>query len=373
MIVPHNFEIALVNGRRDSRRPSGPPILEVTSLASIADGLAPGRMVQLNASKPPYNTTFASFHAWTPDFILPNDISTWGACGFWDDVRKQMFMLNDRTSAPAQATQNRFNLITYLASTHEWRHLPRPSELIGLPHVYNRNAYDQSRGHFYSRIQPNRIHRFNVDFNVWEHIPVSPPTGVSLVGNSPIAYHDAMDMLITPSSNGASSRLLGWRDGDTAWRDLGLTGHDGYHAMMYYNRPRQQCMIIAGGSPSAVRRVTIIEPNGAISQKANFPSTEVDGHIISNGIANGSLSYDPVSSNFLYFQNGDRLLWEYSPTLDEFRLSRSWKSDAPNDYKDDYLPGGSWFGRAIIPIEELGVSIMYTYYLPRVYKHASVF
>lgn len=351
MIVPHSFEIALVNGKRDSRLPFGLPALAGTTMADLAASCVPGRTIALGGAIPAYSANWAAYHI----FRGTNDADTWMGIGYWDRQRKLALMYGDRT-AGTTPTANISTFSLYTPTAHQWTHLPLPEEIIGVPHVYCRSAYDDSRGHFYRTPRRDRIHRYSVADGAWQHIAVTPPGATTMPSNYPCMYHEALDMLIVPDGDVGVRKLWGWSDGDTTWTEVSTLGLSGYHGQMIYNRTRGDALFVEGNTG---KRVRLIQANGAVVDMPPFTFATVSH-------SGQNISYDPVGGNYLV-REGFRL-WELNPEAEEWRLQTDWGA-AP--WSADWP--GNYFGRAFNVIDDLGVLLWQTYYGPRLYKPASAF
>lgn len=349
-IIYHSFEIALVNNRRDSRQPTGPSALAGTAIEAAAQACVPGRTVLLGGAIPTYNASFSSFHT----YRSTKDHDTWGGVAYWDRTRHLSIMFGDRTAGSAPVT-NVSAFGTYNASAHQWQHLPLPDEIIGTPHVYCRNAYDDSRGYFYRAPRPDRIHRFSILRNEWEHIPVTAEVA-AMPSQNPITWHEGLDALIMLDNSAGSMRLWTWSEGDTGWTQGAVIGVSSYHGLMMYNRTRGDALLISGISGRPCR---LISATGTVTTMPPCDFSEYS-------VAASHIAYDPVSGNYLYL-NG-RKLWELNPEAGEWRLQLDWAL-APQSA--DWP--GAYYGRAFSVINQLGVLLWQTYYGAFIYKPATVF
>lgn len=353
------FDIAYIPGQgRDSRIPDGWPSLTGTALESAAITCTPGRTIALSgATLPSYAPTWSGFRSWHPDEgrSVPADADTWGGIGYWDRNRKRTFIYNDRTAA-AYSHWNRSSFSSYLAADHRWIHNPLPTELIGRPHVYCRNAYDDSRGHFYRAAQNDRIHRYNTVENEWEHFAVAD-NGEHISTTAPMVWHEGLDMLITGDTGNGARRVWGWANGDTAWTDLGAMVISAYQSLMVYNRTRGDALMV---DDTNTRNCRLVLADGTTVE---MPPA---GAFATLKIATGNITYDPVSGNYLL--RSGRQLYELNPEAGEWRLQTDWSVEpASNDWP------GAYYGRPFIVIDDLGVLLWQTYYGVWVYKPASAF
>ena len=82
-------------------------------------------------------------------------------------------------------------------------------------------------------------------------------------------------------------------------------------------------------------------------------------------IKNHSLTYDPLSGNYLVLRRNQRQLYEYQPDRDEWRLAMDWSKSG--------WPFGAYGFEVPIVIDDLGVILWQYAPGPLLYRHRSVF
>lgn len=310
-----------------------------TQLANLAKQVAPGEFRPLKAGLPKGVGQFSElFRGYRPDGSGAPPIDTWTDSAQWDPKRKRAFFLGLRQS-------NRF--LTYHATGNTWEEISldvpnAPPRFQKFGHLYGRTALDWKRGHFY-RLDGSTLHRYSIDDDKWERFDQTV-----FKGYIPIGWHYGLDMLIGT----VGAKLYGFRDAQS--KPLGRTVVDGYHSSAKYN-PKRGDMLFIGGTKSK-RSVDVISPDGQIRHMKDAP--------FSFGISSDDLTHDPITGNYLVLHR-DRVLWEYQPDLDEWRIAL--------DMRDG---GTAWpFKDGIVPfvVDELGVIVWMTTPTPLIYRHKSVF
>ena len=366
-IISHTFDITHVVGSgRNSQLPDGHPALAGTVLQQIADELAPGRAVLLNPVYPSqFEGSWILFRRYRPDGeYLSADDATWAAKSLWDRTHKTSWTVAERAGGTRPPS---WNLRAYRASDNNFFHgsfALNPD--MSHAHTYGGQAIDDARGYIYYRCTPNLIRRYNVNSSTWEQINITA-NGIGIGGTGGQTYHEGLDGLLVISSLNSVLGVAIWRNGDSEWTWLAETGHHAHHAHMTYNRVRGDALILGGNSNP--EKVTLINADGSITAMQDRPDT-VDGYALRFGMQSRHLSYDPISGNYLMLdRDSKRVMWEYSPDLDEWRVGKDWASG--QSHSDDWP--GPYYGHPIVPVDELGVILWLSSYVPRVYKHVSVF
>jgi hypothetical protein len=204
---------------------------------------------------------------------------------------------------------------------------------------------DWKRGHYYWLSPGKVLNRYWIDEKRWESIP-----GVAMGGYISMEWHERLDMLIAINRG---HRMVSFRDGES--RSMGKSAVDGYHSVGRYNRKRGD-MLFAGGNDS-LRKISLIAADGSIRNLQDAPFDIV--------IKNASLTYDPVSGNYLVMLREQRQMYEFNPDRDEWRLARAWREpEWPFGRHGIYTP---------VVIDELGVLFWQSETGNRVYRHRSVF
>ena len=152
----------------------------------------------------------------------------------------------------------------------------------------------------------------------------------------------------------AENRLHGFRDG--RWMPLVKAAVHGYHSSARYN-PKRGDMLFIGGNHSR-RTVDILTADGQLVHRKDAP--------FAFSIRSDNLAHDPVTGNYLVLLD-DRILWEYSPDLDEWRVARDMRG-AFSDW-----PFGRHEGIVPIVIDELDIILWNHGSAARLYRHKSVF
>ncbi len=350
---------------------AGPPEGDIyeTVLADLAATCEPGRTIMINGDLPEGFDSFTSFYNYTFTSDCPD---TWGENGHWHRGLMRVFSLGDRTQSSQQADPDDDDIIfiSYTAADHKWVHNSKTGVRDSNDHhPYSQMVLDEKRDKYY-RIRSNAVWIYDIhsdptgDYEgpeAWTRIDHDFPAG----SNSPKEMHELLDRIIMADNNGnvysvnpddfADEQVLGTR-----------TGHSGYQSLMTYNRTRGELMWY-GGTNSDGLKVTLVDKEGNLIEKADAPES------VGRGISRRSLSYDPVSGNYLLIsrrhEDEFRVLWEYSPDQDKWEIARNWTTD--EEIKGDWP--GPYCGNVLIPIDELGVVLWVTRYGPRLYKHESVF
>jgi hypothetical protein len=308
-------------------------------LANVARQVAPGEFRPLKSGLPKGVDQFSDLlRGYRPDGSGAPPIDTWTDSAQWDPKRSRAFFLGLRQS-------NRF--LSYHAVGNYWEEITldvpnAPPRFQKFGHLYGRTALDWRRGHFY-RLDGSTLHRYRIDDDKWERFDQVP-----IKGYIPIGWHHGLDMLVGTFGG----KLYGFRDGQ--WKPLGQTAVDGYHSSAKFN-PKRGDMLFIGGSKSK-RSVDVILPDGQIRHMKDAPFDFT--------IRSDDLTHDPITGNYLVLHR-DRLLWEYQPELDEWRIAL--------DMRDDGKP---WpFKGGVVPfvVDELGVIVWITTPTPLVYRHKSTF
>lgn len=312
---------------------------ENSPIAKLAAQLAPGEFGPLVSTLPKGVARYADLlSGFRPDGSTAPPIDTWTDSAQWDPQRKRAFFQGLRQS-------NRF--LTYHAIGNAWEEIslkqenaPPLFERFG--HLYGRTALDARRGHFY-RLVGNTLHRYVIDERRWERFDDAP-----VGGYIPIGWHEGLDLLVALEKG----TLHGFRDG--RWSLRGKASVDGRHSSAKYN-PKRRDMLFIGGNRSR-ESVDLLTAAGEVRHMRDAP--------FPYSIRSDRLTHDPQSGNYLVLH--DRILWEYSPDLDEWRVAR-----------DMSAPNAEWpFGRGgivPIPIDELGVILWSVESGPMLYRHRSVF
>ena len=310
-------------------------------LAQLATSLEPGEFVPLDSKASEGEPTLGQLlRGYRPDGSGAPSIDTWTDSAHWDPLRQRTFFQGLRQS-------NRF--ISYDATRDAWEEfsLDQPNapplfERFG--HIYGRTALDWERGHFY-RLAGSTLHRYVIDEERWEKFENSP-----IGGYISIDWHYGLDMLVGL----ANHDLHGFREGQ--WFPRGRADVHGYHSSAQYNSVRND-MLFIGGNHSR-RNVNVLNAEGGLLRMADAP--------FDFGISQDSLTYDPLSGNYIVLHR-DRRLWEYNPDRDEWRVARDFNEP------DSGWPFGRYWAVVPIPIDELGVIMWQFSGNPRIYLHETVF
>ncbi len=314
--------------------------LSDSQLAKVAATIEPGVFVEIDTGLPAGMTSLSSL------FRVKNDdgrmlaIDGWTDSAHWDPRRKRTFFIGMRK-------YKRF--ISYDVLMNAWQELgwagEPPPKFEKFGHVYGRTALDWKRGHYYW-LSPDRIlSRYWIDEARWEAIP-----GIALGGAISMEWHEGLDMLIAITRG---HNRVGFREG--VLKSMGDSAVDGYHSVGRYNRKRGD-MLFAGGNYS-LRKLELLGSDGTVRTFKDAP--------IDVSIKNTSLSYDPLSGNYLFVLRDQRQIYEFNPDRDEWRLAREWSaSDWPFGAYGFYTP---------VVIDDLGVLFWQSEKGNRVYRHRSAF
>lgn len=334
--------VVLLAGDIEPVHAAAPTAFASSHVATLAAQLAPGSFRKLSSSLPPGVAQFSDLLKGSrPDGRSAPPIDTWTDDAQWDPQRKRAFFQGLRQS-------NRF--LTYRALDNTWEELsleqpnaPPLFERFG--HLYGRTALDWRRGHFY-RLVGNTLHRYAIDERRWETFTDAP-----IGGYISLDWHESLDMLVGLARGGT---LHGFRDGK--WRSIGPTDVDGYHSSAKYNAKRRD-MLFLGGNKS-LHSVGMLTADGKVKRMQDAP--------FAFSIRTDDLLHDPRSGNYLVLHH-DRVLWEYNPDKDEWRIAMqagSNTADWPFETKAGIVP---------IVVDELGIIVWLTGSGPVAYKHRSIF
>lgn len=309
-------------------------------ISQLAKRLAPGEFVPIEAGLPEGVSRFSELlSGYREDGRGAPPIDTWTDSAQWDSRRKQVFFQGLRKS-------NRF--LTYHAIPNVWEELSlerdnAPPRFERFGHLYGRTALDSKRGHFY-RLVGNTLHQYVIDEDRWVGFRESP-----VGGYISIDWHEELDMLVGVFEN----KLYGFRGGK--WAFLGKTAVHGRHSSAKYNSRRGD-MLFIGGNRSR-RSVDVLTADGKVRHMKDAP--------FDFGISADDLAHDPITGNYLVLHR-DRVLWEYQPDRDEWRMARDMRSTGT---EWPFAHGG------IVPvvIEELGVILWSQGQGPLLYRHRSAF
>lgn len=315
-------------------------MLEDTVIGKLAARIIPGEFAVLESSLPVGVSQFSEMVRVKVDEGRYLETDSWTDSAHWDPKRHKTFFLGQRAFK---------KFISYDAATNAWSELGWAGEHPPLTrengHTYGRTALDWKRGHYYRAAGKGKMHRYVIDQARWEEI-----TGVPITGYISMEWHYGIDSLVAVTHG---YKVYGYRNG--SWTEMGVSAVHGYHSVAQFN-PVRNDMLVAGGNHS-LRKVDIIDANGAIQPRRDAP--------FDIAIKSHSLTYDPVSGNYLMLRRRERELYEYQPDLDEWRLAEKWGS---SDW-----PFGRYGLQVPIPIEELGVILWQYGPGPMLYRHRSAF
>lgn len=314
--------------------------LKASRFGRLAAQVAPGRFVLLETGLPPGISRLSELFRVRIDDGRMMSIDGWTDSAHWDPKRKRTFFIGMRKYK---------KFISYDAINNQWEELgwdgEPPPKFEKYGHVYGRTAIDWKRGHYYWLSLDNVLNRYLIDEKRWEAI-----RDVPIGGYISMEWHESLDMLIAiPRGH----EVKAYRDGKTL--TLGKAAVDGYHSLGRYNRTRGD-MLFGGGNKSS-QKISSISKDGSIRDHhdAPFPFT----------IGNSSLTYDPVSGNYLLLRAKERELYEYDPDREEWRLAGDWSAGG--------WPFGAYGFYTPIVIDELGVIFWQSEHGNYLYRHKSAF
>lgn len=314
--------------------------LERSPIGRIAATLKPGSFVKLETELPPGTTTLSDLFRVKVDDHRRLSIDGWTDSAHWDPKRKRTFFIGMRKYK---------KFISYDALTNRWQELgwagEPPPKLEKFGHVYGRTALDWKRGHYYWLAPDKVLNRYRIDDSRWDAI-----RGVAMSGYISMEWHEKLDMLIAINPG---HEVVAFRDGET--KVLGKSAVHGYHSVGRYNRTRGE-MLFAGGNQSR-RKVSSIAHDGKIRDHRDAP--------FDISIGNASLTYDPLTGNYLVMLGKQRQLYEYDPDREEWRLAGEWN--------EAVWPFGPYGFYTPVVIDELGVIFWQSEAGNHVYRHKSAF
>lgn len=309
-------------------------------IGRVAAATAPGRFSPIDTRLPPGVARLSDLFRVPVDDGRRLSIDGWTDSAHWDPKRKRTFFIGMRQYK---------KFISYDAVNNQWQELgwagDPPPKFEKFGHVYGRTALDWKRGHYYWLSPGNVLNRYAIDQLVWESIP-----GVGIGGYISMEWHEALDALIAINPGG---KMVAFRGGAT--NAIGQSAVDGYHSVGRYNRTRGD-MLFAGGNASR-RALELLERGGRVRRFREAP--------IDISIQNASLTYDPVSGNYLVMLRRERELHEFDPDRDEWRLAGKWD-------RDEWPFGTHGFYTPVV-IDELGVVLWQSETGGHVYRHATAF
>lgn len=314
--------------------------LESSEIGQAAAKIQPGTFVKIETKLPPGVERLSELFRVRVDDGRRLSIDGWTDSAHWDPKRKRTFFIGMRKYK---------KFISYDAVKNQWSELgwkgDPPPKFEKFGHVYGRTALDWKRGHYYWLSPDNMLNRYFIDNEKWEAI-----RDVPIGGYISMEWHETLDMLVAIKQG---HEVMGFRGNEA--RTLGKAGVDGYHSVGRYNRKRGD-MLFAGGNHSR-QKVSLIGGDGEIIDKRDAP--------FSLSIGNSSLTYDPISGNYLLMRGKERKLYEYEPGRDEWRVAGEWSVDE--------WPFGVYSFYTPIVIDELGVVFWQSEVGNYIYRHKSVF
>lgn len=309
-------------------------------IGRVAAATAPGQFSPIETRLPPGVAKLSELFRVRVEDGRRLSIDGWTDSAHWDPKRKRTFFIGMRKYK---------KFISYDAPSNQWQELgwagEPPPKFEKFGHVYGRTALDWKRGHYYWLSPGNVLNRYAIDQAQWEAIK-----GVPISGYISMEWHETLDMLVAIKP---SHEVVGFRD--TNARTFGKSGVHGYHSLGRYNRTRGD-MLFAGGNNSP-KSVSMIGRDGKVIEKRDAP--------FRFSIGNSSLTYDPVSGNYLLMRGKERRLYEYDPEGDEWRVAKDWSN---GDW-----PFGSYAFYTPIVIDDLGVIFWQSEIGNYIYRHKSVF
>ena len=305
-----------------------------TTIGQLAASMEPGDYALLSTPSP-------FLGGYRTDGSPAPAVDEWTSSNYWDSATRTTYFMGLRVS-------NRF--MSYRADSDSWIEYSlgegvenAPERFPGTGHMYERSAFDESRGHFY-HMRGGAVYRYVISTGLWEQFSVPE------FGNQVIEWNDSIDMLVNLDRH----VLVGFRDGVTY--PLGDSPVDGYHSSARFNKKRGD-MLMIGGNYSK-NTVALMRADGTVEQRADAP--------FGFSINTGDLTYDPVTGNYIVV-GPSREAWEYSPDLDEWRNFIP-LATSPTDWPWE------WYMRQVpVVIDELGVIAWQTPKGFLVQKHQSVF
>jgi hypothetical protein len=330
--------------------------LEGTVLKKLADGMQPGRFLRLEQgpNDPAFPEGFKTYSEIQQRGTFHSSADAWAPVAEWCPRTRRVYQVLDRTGNTVK--YDRTAISGYDAATHTWiRHKLHPEsaerKILGGAHVYRGWAVASSQGKLYRPVK-NLMWEYDLVKETWESREFP---GFSAPGQAAKVYHPELRRLLCLNVKGEA---LAW---DPVANTLEILpgsnpAHSGRHASAVYNAVRREVMFYAGDNG---REITLIGTNRQVTAKTRMPDT------LKQDVGSSSvfLAYDPISGNYLSFEN--RKLFEFHPDLDEWRLALDLSKG------EDSFPG--YHGHLMTPIPEAGVIMWNHRQSPRLYKHRSVF
>lgn len=314
--------------------------LEESVIGRVAAKAAPGTFVRIETKLPAGKTRLSELFRVQVDDGRRLSIDGWTDSAHWDPKRKRTFFIGMRKYK---------KFISYDALENLWYELgwegEPPPKFEKFGHVYGRTALDWKRGHYYWLSPSKILSRYLIDERRWEAI-----SNVPIGGYISMEWHETLDMLIAINQG---YEVVGFRDREA--KVLGKAAVHGYHSVGRYNRRRGD-MLFAGGNHSR-QKVSSITREGKIKNHRDAPFAISIGH--------SSLTYDPISGNYLLMQGKELKLYEYDPSREEWRLAGDWSKGG--------WPFGEYGFYTPIVIDELGVIFWQSELGNYVYRHRSAF
>lgn len=316
------------------------PGLQGSELARVAAALPAGAFLEIKTQLPPGVERLSELFRVRVDDGRRLSIDGWTDSAHWDPERKRTFFIGMRKYK---------KFISYDALRNRWDELgwegEPPPKFEKFGHVYGRTALDWKRGHYYWLSPGNVLNRYVIDQARWEAV-----RGVPIDGYISMEWHETLDKLIAIKQG---HEVMAFRDGET--KKLGEAGVHGYHSVGRYNRTRGD-MLFAGGNKSG-EKVSLISRDGKIVEKRDAP--------FRLSIGNSSLTYDPISGNYLLVRGKERKLYEYDPDRDEWRVAGDWSAGG--------WPFGPYAFYTPVVIDELGIILWQSEVGIFLYRHKTAF
>ncbi|MDZ7803437.1 hypothetical protein [Thiohalophilus sp.] len=368
MLFRHILSFFILNALIIASPPAASATLSDTALARLAAKLAPGEFRKLNANLPDAFETYHDFlrHTFTSD--CPDQ---WGEQGHWHRGRGQAFFLGDRTQSAQQRDPDDDDIVfvSYLAGENRWVHNSKTGVRDSNDHhPYSQMALDEKRDRYY-RIKNDTAWVYDIGADTrkgyegpqaWTRVNHVFPGG----GNSPKEVHEALDRIVMADEDG---NVYGINPDDFSDQILLGTrpGQNSYQSLMTYNRVRNELLWIGGTYSTTRQMVTLVDAQGNVVAKNDAPS-----EVVTN-ISKARIFYDPTTGNYLLLDDRGAstkgVLWEYSPSLDEWRVAVDFAQETTIEWPGNYC------GHVMIPLDEYGVIMWMTRYGTRLYRHKSIF
>jgi hypothetical protein len=306
-----------------------------SSLGSLASTMAPGSFATLQTSN--ITNTMQATGA-------SGLITGYADKGVWDPTTRQLFFIGGDHGGGSR-------VVSYRESTNAWQILPLPSWIpppTATPmHGYHHSAITPG-GFVYHRPYNNMVaQRLNIASGSWSAVPA---LGTNVMGYNSccvgVAYFPERQSLVYASIEaGTNGAVVEFSEQTGQWnRIAGGLPMGAYQNFAEYN-PIQKVVLFGGGNDPGSRKMYKLTSSGQVTALRDAP--------ISLGVMQAIVTVDPVSGDYLFFNNS-RQFYTYNVATDTWRL----QSIALPIFTNAF--GIPVFGTIASPISTYGINMFVT-------------